>query len=302
MLVRMVLARWRLFLSLLVFLVLAIAVLLRHGWQWSPDFLIAWDFSVVLYLSLVFWLAGRADTVLIRRLSEMQDVGRFAIPGATVVAALASLVAVLYELSPPPAGECVPSRELALGALTILLSWALIHTILAIHYAHEFYGEHGDGGRGLRFPGGTHPNYWDFLYFAFVIGMTSQVSDVQVTSRAIRKTVMAHSVVSFVFNVAVLALSINIVGSALGQRCERSTAIKPESRTNGARFSRSSHGTLHQLVKDPIPPPNLSQALQAVGRVDSAPTFAPARRHCAKLAFDCEGSAAEPSGSWWRST
>jgi uncharacterized membrane protein len=107
MLVRMILARWRLFLSGLVFLVLTIAVLLRHGWQWSPNFLIAWDFSVVLYLSLVFWLAGRADIVLIRRLSKMQDVGRFAIPGATVVAALPSLIAVLYELSPPPAG-CSP--------------------------------------------------------------------------------------------------------------------------------------------------------------------------------------------------
>jgi len=168
---------------------------------------------------LVFWLADHADTDFIRRLSKLQDVGRLAIPGTAVVAALASLIAVLYELRPPPGEKCVPAGELALGALTIFLSWALIHTILAIHYAHEFYGEHGDGGRGLKFPGGVPPNYWDFIYFSFVIGMTNQVSDVSVTSRAIRKTVTAHSVVSFTFNVAVLALSLNIVASAVSQRC-----------------------------------------------------------------------------------
>jgi uncharacterized membrane protein len=219
MVVRMILARWRLFLSVHVFLAFTIATLVRHGWQWSANFLIAWDLGVVLYLSLVLWLAAHADTALIRRQSKLQDVGRFAIPGATVVAALASLVAVLYELRPPPGGGCVPPQELALGALTIFLSWALIHTILAVHYTHEFYGEHRDGGRGLKFPGGAPPNYWDFIYFSFVIGMTNQVSDVSVTSRAIRKTVTTHSVVSFIFNVAVLAVSLNIVASALSQRC-----------------------------------------------------------------------------------
>ena len=219
MVVRMILARWRLFLSALVFLALSTATLVRHGWEWSPNFLIAWDLGVVLYLSLVFWLAAHADAGFIRRLSKLQDLGRFAIPGATVVAALASLVAVLYELRPPPGNVCVPPRELALGAVTILLSWGLIHTILAIHYANEFYGERREGKGGLKFPGGEPPNYWDFIYFSFVIGMTNQVSDVSVTSRLIRKTVTAHSVVSFAFNLVVIALSINIVASALSQRC-----------------------------------------------------------------------------------
>src|SRR5262249_50769373 len=95
MVVRLYLARWRFFLSVLVFFALAIATLVRHGWQWSPNFLIAWDLSVVLYLSLVFWLAAHADLDFIRRLSKLQDVGRLAIPGTAVVAALASLIAVL---------------------------------------------------------------------------------------------------------------------------------------------------------------------------------------------------------------
>ena len=113
------------------------------------------------------------------------------------------------------------------AALTILLSWALIHTILALHYAHEFYAEHRNSGQGLEFPGGEPPNYWDFIYFSFVIGMTSQVSDVPVTSRTIRKTVIAHSVVSFIFNVTLLALSFNIVASALSQPCMQSTESSP---------------------------------------------------------------------------
>ena len=76
MMVRMIQARWRLFLSGLAFLVLTIATLLRYGWHWTPGFLIAWDIGVVLYLSLVFWLAAQADTTFIRRRSELQDVGR----------------------------------------------------------------------------------------------------------------------------------------------------------------------------------------------------------------------------------
>lgn len=226
MMVRMIQARWRLFLSGLVFLVLTIATLLRYGWHWTPGFLIAWDIGVVLYLSLVFWLAAQADTTFIRRRSELQDVGRFAVPGATVVGALASLIAVLYQLR-TPAGLCAQPQNLVLAALTILLSWALIHTILALHYAHEFYAEHRNSGQGLEFPGGEPPNYWDFIYFSFVIGMTSQVSDVPVTSRTIRKTVIAHSVVSFIFNVTLLALSFNIVASALSQPCMQSSESSP---------------------------------------------------------------------------
>jgi uncharacterized membrane protein len=175
--VRMIQARWRLFLSGLVFLVLTIATLLLYGWHWTPGFLIAWDIGVVLYLNLVFWLAAQADTTFIRRRSELQDVGRFAVPGATVVGALASLIAVLYQLR-TPAGLCAQPQSLVLAALTILLSWALIHTILALHYAHEFYAEHRNSGQGLEFP-------------------------------------------------ALLALSFNIVASALSQPCMQSSESSP---------------------------------------------------------------------------
>src|SRR5262249_26046948 len=103
--------------------------------------------------------------------------------------------------------------QVVLAAATILLSWAFIHTIFALHYAHEFYDEN-DGG-GLAFPGKDAPDYWDFVYFSFVIGMTSQVSDVGITDKRIRRTAAAHGIVSFIFNAALLALTVNIAASAI---------------------------------------------------------------------------------------
>ena len=106
--------------------------------------------------------------------------------------------------------------QVLLAGATILLSWAFVHTIFAIHYAHEYYGERRDGKiGGLTFPEDAKPNYWDFLYFSLVIGMTSQVSDVQVTSKVIRRVVNLHGVLSFFFNVSVLALTVNMVSNLI---------------------------------------------------------------------------------------
>jgi len=131
-----------------------------------------------------------------------------------VAAALASLGAIFAELGTSTPGESRPPSHLVLATLTILLSWAFIHTIFALHYAHEFYDE--AAGQGMTFPGGDpNPDYWDFVYFSFVIGMTSQVSDVAITSKVIRRTVAAHGVVSFLFNAALLALTVNIAAGAI---------------------------------------------------------------------------------------
>ncbi|NGX99441.1 MAG: DUF1345 domain-containing protein, partial [Candidatus Afipia apatlaquensis] len=97
--------------------------------------------------------------------------------------------------------------------VTIALSWAMIHTTFALHYAHDFYRSAKAGG--LSFPGGEDPDYWDFVYFSFVIGMTAQVSDVGVTDKIIRRTATVHGVVSFIFNTALVALMVNIAASAI---------------------------------------------------------------------------------------
>src|SRR4029453_8050715 len=146
---------------------------------------------------------------VIRRRAAVEDEGQWAILVLTVVAALASLAAIFAELG--SAGR--RPGQVAPAAVTILLSWAFIHTIFALHYAHEFYDE-TDGG-GLIFPGKDAPDYWDFIYFSFVIGMTSQVSDVGITSKRIRRTAAAHGIVSFIFNAALLALTVNIAASAI---------------------------------------------------------------------------------------
>jgi uncharacterized membrane protein len=144
----------------------------------------------------------------------VQDEGKLAILVLTVAAALASLAAIVAELGMAANGGARQPGQLVLATVTILLSWAFIHTMFALHYAHEFYDQ--TGGRGIAFPGGDdEPDYWDFVYFAFVIGMTSQVSDVGITSKQIRRTATAHGVVSFVFNAALLALTVNIAASAI---------------------------------------------------------------------------------------
>ena len=102
----------------------------------------------------------------------------------------------------------------ALAIATVILSWAFIQTIFALHYAHDFYGK-GQRANGLKFPGDDKPDYWDFVYFSFVIGMTFQVSDVAVTNKWIRRSVVAHGVLSFFFTTTVVALTVNMAASAL---------------------------------------------------------------------------------------
>jgi uncharacterized membrane protein len=99
---------------------------------------------------------------------------------------------------------------------TIFVSWAFIHTIFALHYAHEYYGERGDHAiGGLIFPGRQPPDYWDFLYFSLVIAMTSQVSDVVITSKVIRRIATVHGALAFFFNVSVIAVTVNIISNLI---------------------------------------------------------------------------------------
>ena len=159
-------------------------------------------------------LAMSTDTNHIRSRCHVYDEGRVAIPVLTVIAALASIGAIFLQLSSAPVHHRFLNLEFAMG--TILLSWSFIQVMFAFHYAHEFYVEHREAAGGLGFPGKESPDYWDFLYFAFVIGMTFQVSDVTVRSKLMRRTVMAHGLLSFIFNVTLLALAINLAASALG--------------------------------------------------------------------------------------
>jgi uncharacterized membrane protein len=152
----------------------------------------------------------------IRLRARKEDEGRIAMLVLTAAAALASLGAIIAELGSSSTADSgrLPAH-LLLATMTIVMSWAFVHTIFALHYAHDFYNEGGGRGGGLSFPGEEQPDYWDFVYFSFVIGMTSQVSDVAITCKQIRRTATAHGVISFVFNAALLALTVNIAASVI---------------------------------------------------------------------------------------
>jgi uncharacterized membrane protein len=174
--------------------------------------LIGWDTFVALYLVLVYAMMIRSNLNTIRRMAALQDDGRLLIPLLTALGAFASLAAIVFELG--PANHKSP--ELIFAVLTVALSWAAVHTGFALHYAHEFY--RGSKPGGLQFPSGDkdeHADYWDFVYFSFVIGMTAQVSDVGITDKTIRRTATVHGIISFVFNTALLALMVNIAASAI---------------------------------------------------------------------------------------
>jgi uncharacterized membrane protein len=187
--------------------------LLPNEWRLVTRALSGWDAALVLYVIIVFTTVARAEVKSIKQHAGEQDEGRLSLLFLTGAAGIASLGAIVAELG-SQSGSRTPG-QIALAIATIALSWAFVHIIFAVHYAHEFYGE-GHSQSGLDFPEGTkEPDYADFMYFSFVIGMTSQVSDVTISSPEIRNTVLAHGILSFFFNVTLLALTINIAASSL---------------------------------------------------------------------------------------
>ena len=179
--------------------------------------LIAWDVGVALYLGLAWAMMLRSDLDRMRRRANQEDDGALAVLALTIVAAIASVAAIVVELidvSGLPRHEV--NLRLALAVVTIVLSWTFIHTAFALHYAHEFYDEDPRPPHPcLTFPGTKQPDYIDFLYFAFVLGTTSQTSDVTITSRGIRRLALLHGVISFFFNTTLLAVAVNIAAGLI---------------------------------------------------------------------------------------
>ena len=192
-------------------------VLAMTDWSMATKLLMGWDTGVLLYLVLVYQLMITCGIDEIRRRAAEDDEGAVALLVLTGVSGLAIMGAIVAELSLAKiAGQPQSGYGVAIAMITIMVSWAFVHTIFALHYAHEYYGERGDHAiGGLNFPGRQAPDYWDFLYFSLVIAMTSQVSDVAITSKVIRRIVTVHGALSFFFNVAVLALTVNIVSNLI---------------------------------------------------------------------------------------
>ncbi|MCG5242837.1 DUF1345 domain-containing protein [Azospirillum doebereinerae] len=178
--------------------------------------LIGWNAGVALYIVLASALMSRATIASMRRRAQRLDPGKWGVLVGAVAAALASLVAIAVELI---AAKGQPHAGLAAGlaAVTVLLSWSFLHVFFAQHYAHDYWlnGENSDG-KGLDFPGNDQPDYLEFLYFSFTVGMTAQVSDVTTRDAGMRRLVLMHGALSFLFNTAVLALGVNLAAGLVG--------------------------------------------------------------------------------------
>ncbi|WP_428992344.1 DUF1345 domain-containing protein [Rhodanobacter thiooxydans] len=205
-------ARPRMVVSLLIFLVTS-ALLVTMKLRLATAILLAFDLAAVVFLSILARLFNKASTTHMRSQAKAQDTGRWGILWSGIVLSTVVLVALGSELHAAKVGGVL---ALAVGATSVVLSWLFLNTMFAMHYAHGFYGDFGDKHTGLEFPGTEQPDYWDFVYFAIVIGMCFQVSDVQITSRYLRRVVLLHSVIAFFFNVFIIAITVNIVAGQGG--------------------------------------------------------------------------------------
>lgn len=178
----------------------------------APDrsVLLAFDLAALLFLAATFSMFSRADTRSMRLRARKEDEGYWGFLLSSAALALVALLALAVEVH---GTRQAGGLQVALAVCSLVLAWLFMNTMFALHYAHEFYGDEGAKCAGLKFPGHADPDYWDFVYFAFVIGMTFQVSDVQISARGIRRVALVQGVIAFFFNVVVIALSVNIVAS-----------------------------------------------------------------------------------------
>ena len=198
--------------------VAALTFLGLHGRVTLPtQFVVAWDMFTLTILAMAWIVISTKDPYEARRNARLQDASATFLFVFVISAATASLVAVGFLLA--VAKNLSPTGlagHIALSLTAVVLSWMLVHTLFALRYAHFYFQDAGQVERhaisgGLIFPGKESLDYSDFAYFAFVIGMTCQVSDVQIASSDMRRLALVHGLISFAFNTAILAMFVNII-------------------------------------------------------------------------------------------
>jgi uncharacterized membrane protein len=194
---------------------LVLVFILPANWGWIPRVLAGWNGAVFVMVPLTYLWMRRLDAPALRAKYVEEDPTGPVILLVTVVAAFLSVLGIIALLS---TAKQVPSGERAahflLACLTIVSSWALVHTMFTIRYADMFYSVL-DGDPPLGFPDTPEPLFWDFVYFSFTIGVACQTSDVTTRQTAMRRMVTFHSVIAFVFNLAILGFAINVSAGLL---------------------------------------------------------------------------------------
>jgi len=177
--------------------------------------MIGWDafsLSLLIMTWITFFITSAKQ---IRIQSKVQDPNKSVIFIIILICTLASFLTVLLLIVTKKQSDSKAAWELPIAVAAMIFSWLLIHTSFTLRYAHIFYGDHetepNTHAGGLEFPGDTLPDYLDFAYYSFVLGMTFQVSDVQITSRRFRRMALLHGILSFVFDTIMIALTINIL-------------------------------------------------------------------------------------------
>ena len=177
--------------------------------------MIGWD-TFSLCMIVMSWITFSITTSQqIRQLAKEQDSSRVIIFVIVLISTFASFLAVLLLIIAKKEFKSAEAFHLTIAIGGMVLSWVLIHTIFTLRYAHIFYGDNKEKpeihAAGLEFPGDKKPDYLDFAYFSFVLGMTFQVSDVQVTSKRLRRLAMLHGILAFGYNTIMIALTINLI-------------------------------------------------------------------------------------------
>ena len=192
-------------------------------WQMATRLLLAWNGGVLIYIGLTFRMMERDDLERFHQRAAVQDEGGFVILALSIVAALFSIAAIVAQLAATKDMQGLDKVfHISLAGTTILTGWTFIHLTFALHYAHEYASERRNRPDqperllgGLDFPDTLTPDYIDFLYFSFIIGVASQTADIAICSPGMRRIALVHGIVSFFYNTTVLALTINIAAGLI---------------------------------------------------------------------------------------
>ena len=217
------LRRPRLASGLLIGLVVYAVLLVFTSLSWRLRFISAWDIGASFVLAALFFGLRKSSTEDIKRMALRQDGGKWAVLLLALVAATASLVVIASEMPLVKGATGIEQAARVVYVIyTVVLSWAFMHTMFALHYAHDYYMDadlsvpaRNTESQSLVFPGGQMPMYGDFLYFSFTVGMTFQVSDVQIADAEMRRVVLLHGTTSFFYTTGILALAINLVAGLI---------------------------------------------------------------------------------------
>jgi uncharacterized membrane protein len=190
--------------------------LLPRDWSISSRVLVCWNGGTILFLGLIFfWMTHLTATEICTKYIEEDESAPFILVGV-IVAAVASLVAIVEPLATiKQVSGSVRAAHFGLAALTLIVSWLLVPTMFTTHYADMFYSAKEDS-RPLRFPNTPMPVFWDFAYFSFTIAAACQTADVSTQQAGIRRTVIAHTLISFLFNASILGFAINVTAGLIG--------------------------------------------------------------------------------------